>query len=132
MWIDLVLEVRRVDCRQCKVGKRERFKFKAEIPFCAKRVPIYLGKRRRASSIKEVAEELLLDWHTVKELGKCCMREQQWRIGTPGPKIIGIDEISISKRQAGHEYHVRFLADLGRACAEPQDWTLRYLPCIRA
>ena len=31
------------------------------------------------------------------------MREQLRRIGTPGPKVIGIDEVSIKK---GHTYRI--------------------------
>jgi transposase len=50
-----------------------------------------------------VAKELNLDWHTVKEFDKHYMREQLRRVGTPGPKIIGIDELSIKKR---HKYRI--------------------------
>lgn len=51
---------------------------------------ICLPGRWRTSTIKDVAEELRLEWHTVKELDKHYMREQLRRIGTPGPKIIGL------------------------------------------
>jgi transposase len=44
-----------------------------------------------------------MDWHTVKELEKKYMLEQLRRAGTPGPKIIGIDEVSIRK---GHTYRI--------------------------
>ncbi len=97
MRIYLELEVRRVVCWVCGAVKRERLDFLADNPFYTKRFAFYVGKRCRASSIKEVAGELLLDWHTVKELDKCYMREQLRRIGTPGPKIVGIDEIAIRK-----------------------------------
>jgi len=50
-----------------------------------------------------VAKELNLDWHTVKELDKHYMREKLRRVGTPAPKIIGIDELSIKKR---HQYRI--------------------------
>ena len=103
MRVYLELEVRRVACRLCGSVKRERVDFLADNPFYTKRFAFYVGKRCRASSIKEVAEELLLDWHTVKELDKCYMREQLRRVGTPGPKIVGIDEISIRKR---HTYRI--------------------------
>ena len=66
MRIYLELEVRRVACRQCGMVKRERLDFLADNPFYTKRFAFYVGKRCRSSSIKEVAEELLLDWHTVK------------------------------------------------------------------
>jgi len=44
-----------------------------------------------------------LDWKTVKELDKQYMREQLRRIGTPAPKVIGIDEIAIGKE---HTYRI--------------------------
>ncbi len=77
--------------------------FLADNPFYTKRFAWYVGRRCRASSIKDVAEELHLDWHTVKELDKQYMAAQLERAGTPGPKAIGIDEISIRK---GHTYRI--------------------------
>jgi len=50
-----------------------------------------------------VAKEVHLNWDSVKELEKQYMREQLRRVGTPGPKVIGIDEISIRK---GHTYRI--------------------------
>ena len=53
--------------------------------------------------MKDVAKELHLDWHAVKELDKQYMAAQLARAGTHGPKAIGIDEISIRK---GHTYRI--------------------------
>ncbi len=53
--------------------------------------------------IKDIAEELRLHWETVKTLEKQYMRAQLARAGAPGPKAIGIDEISIRK---GHTYRI--------------------------
>ena len=50
-----------------------------------------------------MAEEQNLDWHTVKRLEKQYMREQLELSGTPRPKVIGIDEISVRK---GHDYRI--------------------------
>jgi transposase len=108
--IYLELEVRRVDCKQCQAVKRERLEFLADNPLYTKRFAFYVGRRCRTSTIKDVAEELLLEWHTVKELDKQYMREQLRRVGTPGPKIIGIDELSIRKR---HSYRI-IVSDLLR------------------
>jgi transposase len=83
--------------------KRERLDFLAENPRYTKRFAFYVGKRCRSSTVKDIADELELDWHTVKELEKQYMREQLRRVGTPGPKIIGIDEVSIRK---GHTYRI--------------------------
>ena len=90
--------------------KRERLDFLADNPRYTKRFAYYVGKRCRASAIQDIAEELGLEWHTVKELEKQYMREQLRRAGTPGPKVIGIDELSIRKR---HTYRI-VVSDLVR------------------
>jgi transposase len=53
--------------------------------------------------VKVVAEELKLDWHTVKELDKLYMNEQLRRAPAPHPTVVGIDEISMGK---GHTYRI--------------------------
>jgi transposase len=106
----LELDVRRVDCRQCGAVKRERLDFLADNPFYTKRFAHYVGRRCRNSTIKDVAKELKLDWHTVKELEKQYMRAQLARAGTPAPKRIGIDELSLRKR---HTYRI-VVSDLDR------------------
>ena len=83
--------------------KRERLEFLADNPFYTKRFAHYVGRRCRAATIKDVASELKLDWDTVKALEKQYMAAQLVRAGTPGPKVIGVDEISIRK---GHSYRI--------------------------
>src|SRR4030067_1001213 len=61
------------------------------------------GGGRRSAAIKDVARELKLDWHAVKALEKQYMAAQLAKAGRPGPKAIGIDEISIRK---GHTYRI--------------------------
>jgi transposase len=75
----------------------------ADNPFYTKRFAHYVGRRCRSTTIKELAKELHLDWDTVKTLEKQYMRAQLAKAGTPGPKAIGIDEISIRK---GHTYRI--------------------------
>jgi transposase len=99
----LEFDVRRVACRVCGKVKQERLPFLADNPFYTKRFAFYVGERCRSSTIRDVARELHLDWHTVKELEKQYMREQLRRAGAPGPKVIGIDEVSIRK---GHTYRI--------------------------
>jgi transposase len=108
--IYLDLEVRRVDCRQCGAVKRERLDFLVENALHTKRFALYVGRRCRSGTIRDVAVELHLDWQTVKRLEMDYMREQIRRVGTPGPKVIGIDEISIRK---GHSYRI-VVSDLER------------------
>ncbi len=62
-----------------------------------------MGQRCHQSSVKDVAEELHLDWHTVKELDKLYMQEQLEKAGPPCPRVIGIDEIAIA---AHHNYRI--------------------------
>jgi hypothetical protein len=60
--------VRRIDCRRCGKVKRERLDFLADNPLYTKRFAYYVGRRCRDGTIKDVAAELGLDWHTVKAL----------------------------------------------------------------
>jgi transposase len=83
--------------------KQERLDWVADNPFYTKRFAFYAGRRCRDSTVKDVAKELHLDWKTVKALEKQYMGEQLRRVGLPGPKVIGIDEISIRK---GHSYRI--------------------------
>jgi transposase len=108
--IVLELEVRRVACRRCGAVKRERLDFLADNPHFTKRFAFYVGRRCRQASIRDVAEELKLDWDTVKTLEMQYMRAQLKRAGTPGPRAIGIDEISVRK---GHSYRI-VVSDLVR------------------
>ena len=101
--IFLELEVRRVECHRCGKVKRERLDFLADNPLYTKRFAYYVGRRCRGETIKDVAEELALDWHTVKALDMQYMEAQLKRVGTPGPRVIGVDEISIRK---GHSYRI--------------------------
>ena len=101
--VRLELEIRRVDCRRCGKVKRERLEFLADNPFYTKRFAWYVGRRCQSATIKAVADELGLHWQTVKTLEKQYMRAQLERAGPRGPKVIGIDEISIRK---GHTYRI--------------------------
>lgn len=106
----LELEFRRVDCRLCGKVKSERLDFLADNPLYTKRFATYVGRRCQDADIKSVAKELHLDWHTVKELEKGYMRALLARVGTPAPRVIGIDEVSIHK---GHDYRI-VVSDLER------------------
>ncbi len=97
--IYLEFELRRVDCPRCDGVKCEGLNWLADNAFYTKRFAFYVGRRCRDSTIKAVAEELALNWKTVKELDKQYMREQVRRMGRPKPEVIGIDEVSIHKGQ---------------------------------
>lgn len=98
--IYLEFELRRVYCRSCQAVKTERLEFLADNPFYTKRFAFYVGRRCAKETIKDVAKELHLNWDSVKELDKQYMRALLARAGSPGPKVIGIDEISIRKGQS--------------------------------
>ena len=108
--IYLEFEVRRVSCRSCGLVKQEKLSFLADNPFYTKRFAWYVGRRCRASTISDIAKELHLDWHRVKEMDKQYMKEQLRRVGTPAPEVIGVDEVSIRK---GHTYRI-VVSDLTR------------------
>ncbi|MGH8632969.1 MAG: transposase, partial [Burkholderiales bacterium] len=83
--------------------KQEQLDWLSGNPFYTKRFAFFVGRRCRVTTMKDVAQETHLDWKTVKELERQYMRAQLARAGTPGPKAIGIDEISIRK---GHTYRI--------------------------
>jgi transposase len=95
--------MRRVQCRCCGAVKQEKLEFLLENALHTERFARYVGRRCRGGTIKDVAAELSLDWHTVKRLEKQYMTEQLKRAGNPRPNIIGIDEISVRK---GHDYRI--------------------------
>ena len=109
--IYLELEVRRVRCRTTGKVKREQLEFLADNPLYTKRFAFFVGRRCRQATVKEVAKELHLHWHTVKELDKQYIKAQLSHAGKPKPKVIGIDEVSIRK---GHTYRI-VVSDLERS-----------------
>lgn len=83
--------------------KQERLSWLANNPFYTKRFAFLVGQRCRSATVADVAKDLDLDWKTVKDLEMQYMEEQLRRTGTPAPKVIGIDEISLRK---GHTYRI--------------------------
>jgi transposase len=90
--------------------KTERLEFLLENALHTQRFARYIGRRCRSSTIRDVAAEENLNWQTVKRLEKRYMVEQLEHAGTPGPKVIGLDEVSIRK---GHTYRI-VVSDLER------------------
>lgn len=80
----LEVAVRRVSCQRCGKVKRERLDWLADNPFYTKRFVLFVGRRCRAMSIKDVAKDVHLDWHTVKGLEQQYMTEQLRRTGSDG------------------------------------------------
>lgn len=82
----------------------------ASNPFYTKRFADFVGRKCRSMTIKDVAKELWLDWHTVKDLEKEYMRKQLAKAPQINPRVIGVDEISVKK---GHDYRI-VVSDLER------------------
>jgi transposase len=99
----LEIEIRRVRCQSCNAVKQEKLPWLANNLYYTKRFAFYVGRRCRSATVQDVARELCLDWKTVKSLEMEYMREQLRRAGTPGPKVIGIDELSVGR---GHNYRI--------------------------
>jgi len=108
--IYLEVEARRVQCRRCGKVKQERLSWLANNPFYTKRFALYVGRKCRTMTLKDVAKELRLDWHTVKALDQEYMEEQLRRSPVAAPGVIGIDEIALRK---GHRYRI-VVSDLER------------------
>jgi transposase len=108
--IYLELEVRRVQCSVCGKVKTERLEWLAKNPHYTRRFAMHVGKMCREQTVSRVANLLRLDWDTVKDLEKQYLQKLVDRAGTPAPRAIGIDEISIRK---GHVYRI-VVSDLDR------------------
>ena len=100
-----------MNCLYCGGVKTEHLEWLSELPHFTQRFARIVGERCRESTVKAVAEELVLHWHTVKELDKLYMQEQLRRAKNPTPRVLGIDEISIG---AGHSYRI-IVSDLEHA-----------------
>ena len=98
----LNIPIWRVNCLWCGV-KTEELDWLAGLPRYTRRFALFVGQRCRDSAVTDVAEELALDWQTVKELDKLYMQEQLRQAGEPSPKVIGIDEIAVAAR---HQYRI--------------------------
>ena len=90
--------------------KRERLDWLADNTRYTHRFAIRVGRYCRIATITDAAEDLHLDWHAVKDLDRQYMNEQLDRAGTPGPRVIGIDELAIGP---GHTYRI-IVSDLIR------------------
>lgn len=104
------VELRRVFCRKCGRVKRETLEWLAQNPLYTKRFAYAVGRKCRSMTIRDVANELKLDWHTVKSLDKEYMQVQLDRTPVSAPGVIGIDELSVRK---GHTYRI-IVSDLER------------------
>lgn len=101
MQVYLEVDMRRVKCKKTKKVRQEKFDWLGNNSSFTKRFAWYVGKRCQSSTIKEVAEEMRLDWKTVKNLEKEYMNEKLARADEVEPEVIGVDEISVRK---GHNY----------------------------
>lgn len=110
MRIHLEFDRWRVNCPDCKGVHVEHLDWLAENPRYTKRFARHVGALCREMSNKAVADLERLHDSTVKDLDKLYMREQVERAGTPAPRAIGVDEISIRK---GHNYRI-VVSDLER------------------
>ncbi len=111
MRIYLELGIRCVDCRRCGKVKQETLDWlAADNPFYTKRFAFFVGRRCRTMTVKDAAQETRIGLVDHQGLEMEYMREQLRRVGQPGPKVIGVDEISIRK---GHTYRI-VVSDLER------------------
>ena len=108
--VTLHVPLYRLVCLRCGGVKTERLDWLARNPFCTARFARHVGRRCRSSPVSDVAEELALDWHTVKALDQEYMTDQLAAAGPPSPRVIGIDEIAIAAR---HPYRI-VVSDLER------------------
>lgn len=106
----LEVEIRRVDCLVCGKVKTESVEWLADHRHFTRRFALEVGRMCREQPLTRVATLLRLSWHTVKDLEKQYLQKLVDRAGSPAPRAIGVDEISIRK---GHVYRI-VVSDLDR------------------
>lgn len=99
-----------MDCHICGKVKTERLEWLADRRHFTKRFALDVGRMCREQTVSHVASLLRLDWDSVRDLEKQYLQMLVDRAGTPAPRAIGIDEISIRK---GHVYRI-VVSDLDR------------------
>jgi hypothetical protein len=77
-WLALSVMIRRHCCRKTGLVKQELIEWIAANPFYTKQFGDFVGRKCRSMKIKDVAKELHLDWHIVKELKKEYMRKLEY------------------------------------------------------
>jgi transposase len=107
--IVLELEVRRISCGVCASVKRERLDFLADNPHFPKRFAFYVGSLSsgRDPRCRQGVEARLGNSQVARD---AVHAGADRAAGAPGPRTIGIDEISIRK---GHVYRI-VVSDLVR------------------
>ena len=99
-----MFEERRTKFKLTGKVQKERLEFlSTKVKGYTKRFAYYVGKRCQSSCIKSVADELHLDWKTVKELEKEYLEYKLSLVDNSNPKVIGVDEIAIGR---GHSYRI--------------------------
>ena len=99
----LRLDGRRVLCRRCGGVKTEKLDWLADNSKFTRRFADLVGRLSRESPVSEVARELGLSWHVVRDLDKVYMRGRLAAAGEASPTVLGIDELSVGPR---HKYRI--------------------------
>jgi transposase len=108
--IYLQFERWRVYCPKCRAVFVERLDWLAKNPRYTERFAMHVGGLCREMTNSAVAQVARLHDSTVKDLDKIYMQRQIAKAGTPGPRVIGVDELSIRR---GHDYRI-IVSDLDR------------------
>ncbi len=87
----------------CRCGHRgfEKIDFCREYSRCTIRFEEWVAGFCPHMSIKEVSTVVMLDWKTVKDIDKDCMRRQIIGLSDYQPRVLGVDEVAYAK---GHHY----------------------------
>ena len=95
--------MRRVLCKSCGHVKRERLDFLADNPSMPSALPTTLGGAVVRPPSRTLPRNSGFTGRRSKTLEKQYIGRELARVGAPGPKAIGIDEVPIRK---GHTYRI--------------------------
>jgi len=94
-------EYRKLFCANCQRISIEELELFHPYLRVTRRLAAYIHHLCKVMTVTEVAQHLMLDWKTVKEIDKQYLEAQYGQPNYDGLRILAVDEISLRK---GHKY----------------------------
>lgn len=100
-WTLVVVDLPRVECRECHVVRQIEIGFAEPRRGYTKDLARYILDLARHMTIKDIADHLAMSWDTVKEIVKTDLAKHYAKPPLAGVRQLAIDEISVGH---GHRY----------------------------
>ncbi len=97
--VDIVLQVYRLECRECKAIQQEEIQFSAGKRHYTKTFERYVQQLSTTMTIQDISQLTRTSWDTVKDIQKRYLKRRFSKPKLHKLKRIAIDEIAIAKGQ---------------------------------